>query len=96
MTVKGIRSSRPLYHILLEIDRSLSPGPEFAGVHLVLIHRTHKSLTMGGTATTRRPPSAPNFERIETLGDDSVARQRALVGDSVNNEQRSDDLSNPS
>ena len=39
---------------------------------------------------------APCFERTEMSSDEGVTRQRALVGNSLNDEQRSDGLSDPS
>ena len=45
-----------------------------------------------GVATTCRLPSAPFFE----LTDDSIVRKRVLVDNALNDEQRSDGLSNPS
>ena len=59
------------------------------------IHGIHGIPTRKGTAITRQLPSAPSFELGGTPGDDGVARQRALVGDSLNDEQRGDGLSNP-
>ena len=43
-----------------------------------------------GVATTCRLPSAPFFE----LTDDSIVRKRVLVDNALNDEQRSDGLSN--
>jgi len=65
-----------------------------ARVRPTLSNRSHGVLTMEGTAATRQLPSAPSSERADASGD-SGARQRTPVGDSLNNEQRSDDLSIP-
>ena len=62
----------------------------------MLAHRTRGVPTRNGSTTVRQLPSAPCFERTETSGDESVARQGALIGDSLNDEQWSDNLSNPS
>ena len=48
------------------------------------------------TTITHRLPSAPSFERIDLSKDDSVSRQCILLGNPFNDEQRSDDLSDPS
>ena len=60
-----------------------------------VIHRIHGALIRKDT-TTSRPPSAPKVERTYVPGDDRVTRQCILVGDSLNDEEWSDDLSNPS
>jgi len=43
--------------------------------------------TKRGIIATRRFPMLPNVERTGVSSGDSVARQRALVGDPLNNEQ---------
>ena len=80
----------------MEIDRSFNLNLRLTRVHSVLIRRIGAVSVMNDTTPTRRPPSTPCFERADTPGSDSVARQRALVGDSLNDEQWSDDLFNPS
>lgn len=51
---------------------------------------------MEGATSGRRLPSAVGVvEFIGTSGGNSLARQRVLVGDSLNDEEGSDDLSNP-
>ena len=69
---------------------------KLARVHPALIHGTHGVPTEGGTALTRRPLSVPCFERTKMSGYEGVARQCALVGDSLDDEQWSEDLTNPS
>ena len=69
---------------------------KLARVHSTLIHGTHGVPTEGGTTLTRRLLSAPCFERTKMSGDEGIARQRALVGDSLDDEQWSEDLTNPS
>ena len=62
----------------------------------MLIYRTHRVPTTGkGTITAHRSSSGPGFEPTDLSGGDGIARQRALVGDSLNDEQRSNDLSEP-
>ena len=79
----------------MDIDRS-HPNPKLSGVRSTLIHRTHGGTTTGeGTIAGRQLPSALSFEVAETSGGDSITRQCSLVGDSLNDEQRSDHLSNP-
>ena len=45
-----------------------------------------------GAITARRLPPGRCLECTDTSRDDSVARQRGLVGDSQNDEQWGDDL----
>ena len=84
------------------IERSLgpNPNPELAGGLSILIHRTQGVLSRRSITTiftTRRFPSAPKVERADmrTDSDGGIARKRTLVGNPLNDEQRSDDLSNP-
>ena len=77
------------------IDCSLNPIPKFASVHLIPIHGTRGAPTRNSGTTIRQLPSAPCFERTDTSGDESVVCQRALIRDSMNDKQRSYDLSGP-
>ena len=81
---------------MMEISRRLIPDLRFARVLPEHIRHTHVVPTRKGAPTTRQLSSGPNLERAEISGDDSAARQRILVGDPLNNEQWSDDLSGPS
>ena len=78
------------------VGRSLNPDPnsKLGGAHFVSIHRTH-GVPAGTSIITRQLSQSPSSERTETPGGNSVIRQHTLVGDSLNNEQRSDDLSDP-
>ena len=58
------------------------------------IHPTRETPTRKSTIT-RHPPTASCFERAETFGVDGVTCQRTLVSNSLNDEERSDGLSNP-
>ena len=69
---------------------------KLARVHPALIHGTHGVPTEDGTSLTRRLLSAPCFERTKMSGDEGIARQRALVGDPLDDEQWSEDLTSPS
>ena len=90
------QARRPSGLICMDVDRS-HPNPKLSGVRSALIHRTHGiTATRDGTTASRRLPSAPSFEVAETCRGDSITRQCTLVGDSLNDEQRSDHLSNPS
>ena len=64
--------------------------------HSTSVHRKRGVPTRKGTAITRRLPLTPNFRQTEMYGGDGVARQRVLIGDSPDDEQWGDDLSNPS
>ena len=57
-------------------------------------HRTHGVPIGEDSTTTRRLLSAPGSE-AKTSRDNGVARQRALVGNSLDDEQWSDNLTNP-
>ena len=87
-----VKTSR---RIPIEIDRSLDPDPIFTRVRPTLANRSCGVLIGEGTTTTRQLPSAPCSERTDPSGG-SGAGQSALVGDSLNDEQRSNDLSIPS
>jgi len=79
----------------MEIDRSLDPNPKVGRAPSVLIHGIPPTSRKGATTICRLPQSAPNVERGGTPGGDSGARQGALVGDSLNDEQRCDHLTDP-
>ena len=74
----------------------LSSDPRLTGVHFTLICRTCRDPTGNNTIPTCQFPSAANFERADTSGDNNFARKCALVSNSMNGKQLSDDLSNPS
>ena len=90
--------SKAFSSTLTEIDRSLTLNlnPKVPRTRPTSIHRTRGALTRKDTTITRQLSSGPSIERTEMSGDDSVVRELALVGDSLNYKQRSDDLSNPS
>ena len=62
-------------------------NPKLAGAHPTLTHRTCGVPTRNVTTTTRRLSSTLYFQRTNAPGDESVARQRTLIGDSVDNKQ---------
>ena len=74
----------------MEISRVLNLSCTLVRAHPVLIHRTRGVPIRKSAATTHRHPLVPSSE---TSRDDSVARQRALISDSLDDEQWSDDLS---
>ena len=78
----------------MEIGRSLDPG--LARTYPTPIHRTWGVATGKGTAIACRLPQGPSFELTDASRYDGFARQCTLVGDSLNDEQRRDDLFNPS
>lgn len=73
---------------------SLNVDPQFTRVPSTAILRTY-GIHIGKSATTSRRPSRPSVERIDGSGGNGVTRQRALIGDSFNDEQWSDDLLDP-
>ena len=97
VTPESVRFQRLLDLLLMEVDRSLRPNyPRSARVYSILTRRTRRTSARNAITTIRRPPTAPSFERTHTSGDEAVARKRALVGDSLNDEQWGDDLFNAS
>ena len=69
----------------MEFNRSLCPeNPRLTGFLSKVIHLAH---SRGSTLTICRLPLAPNTERNDRSGGGSVTRQRASVGDSLNDEQ---------
>ena len=78
------------------IGRGNSGHRKLYRVHSMLIHKVHDVPTRKGTTITCQLPPAPCFERTEMSGGDGGARQCALVGNSLNDQQRSEDLTNPS
>ena len=88
------RSSVDLFPI--GVICGLDPDPELASVCFITIHRTCGVSIRNNTAPTRQLPLTSRFERTEMSGDETFVRQRALVGNSLNDEQRCDDLLDPS
>ena len=80
--------------ILMEMDCSLDPDPKLARACSALTDRARGVPNTGGTATCRLPWS-PSFEPADVPGRDDSSRQCNPFGDSLNDEQRSDDLFNP-
>ena len=82
---------------LVKLNRGLDHNSKLPrGVFTRFTQRTHGFPTRKDIAAIRKLPSAPSFERTDASGDDRFSCQCALAGDSLNDEQRSDHLSNPS
>ena len=97
MTVEGAGFRRPLVDLFPKgVVCSFNPNLKLAGVRFTLIYRTRGVSTRNSTTPTRQLPSAFRLERTETSGDKTFARQCALVCDSMNDKQWTNDLSNPS
>jgi len=79
----------------MEIDHSLDPNVNVARAPYrtpsVPTHWDH-GVSTRNDPTTRRPLSAPKVDRTDISSGDTFARQRPLTGDSLNDEQWSDDL----
>ena len=75
----------------MEMERGLDPNANLARALSVILRRIHGVHTKGPTAV-RRLHLAPKVERTRVSSDDTLACQCTLVGDSPNDEQRSDDL----
>jgi len=76
-----------------ELDGGLDLGTKLTRARSILVHRVQSVFTRKGPTATRRLAPAPKVERTGVSGGDSVARQRTLVGDSLNDEEWCDDLS---
>ena len=79
----------------IDIDCCLDRNPKLATVLFIPTRRTHEGSTKRGIIPTRWLPLPPNVERTSVSSCNSATRQRALVGDSSNDEQWSDNLSDP-
>ena len=77
----------------MEINRSLDPNPKFTRALSIPIHRIRGIRTRKGTAAAPRLPLALGLERNDVPGDDGAVFRRVSVGDSFNDEQRSNNLS---
>jgi len=86
VTVEGVGSRRPSDPTPMEIDRSLNRNPKFVGVHTALPRRILGAFAGKVITEIRKFPSGPGFEQTGTSGDDYVARQSALAGDSLDDE----------
>ena len=93
-TQESLRFRRPLSLTPTDIDRS--PSPKLSGARPTPIHRIHGVHTTGkGITAICQAPLVPKFEPTGMPGDGGVTLQCTLIGDSLNDQQRSDDLSNP-
>ena len=81
--------------ILMEIGHGLDPNVKVARAPSrapsIPTHWDHRVSTRNDP-TTQRPLSAPKFDRTDISSGDTFARQRPLTGNSLNDEQWSDDL----
>jgi len=84
------RRRRILKTLIHLIRRSVESKPILARVRPTSANGSHGVHTREGITAIRQPP-APNSERTDVSWDSS-ARQRAPVGDSLNDEQWSNDL----
>ena len=75
------------------IGRSLDP--KHARVYSMSVYRTREVATGKDATNACQPPRGRNFELADAPRYDSSTRQRTLVGDSLNDEEWSNDLSNP-
>ena len=91
----SVRSRRPFnLTISMGVDSDLNPHPKLARVPSMTIHRTH-DIPVRESAATRQLPSASSVERADVPSGNGVARQRALVGNSFDDKQWSDNLPDP-
>ena len=96
VTVEGVRFGRPSdLTIRMEIGRCLYHKPKLTRVLSIPTRRILKLTAKRGSIATRRFPLPPNIERTGISSGDGVARQRAPVGDPLNDEQWSDNLLGP-
>jgi len=79
---------RPLDLSPTDIHHRLDPKHKFArGVYLLLTHRTHGVPTGKGATATGQPLLAMSSELDGVSGGNGVPRQRAPVGDPLNDEE---------
>ena len=78
--------------VITEFECGIHPNAMIVRALSRVIHRAHREPTGKGPTAIRRLPSAPKVERTKISGHDTGACQRALVGDSFNDEEWSDDL----
>ena len=91
-----IRFGRPSdLTIQTETSCCLDHNPKLARGVSIPTCRTREGPTNRGTIVIRRFPSPPKFERTGLSCGNSVARQRASVGDPLNDEEWCDHLSDP-
>jgi len=79
----------------MEIGRCLDHNPRLARVHSIPSCRILEASTKRETIATRRFPPPLIVEQTGVSSGDSLARQRAPVGDPLNDEQWGDHLSDP-
>jgi len=82
--------------IRMEISRSLDYNPMLARVVSVPSCQILGVTTERRTIATRQFHLPPSIERTSVSSGDSMARQRAPIGDPLNDEQWSDHLLDPS
>ena len=87
----GVRLETPL-DVLMEMDRGIALVPSLVRALRRKVRLVHRVPTKR-PAAARHPPLALKVERAWVPRRDAVARQRALIGDSSNDEQRRDNLS---
>jgi len=80
----------------METGCSLDHNPRLARILSIPSRRTRGVPTKRDVLAIRQFPSVPNVEQTGASSGDGVTRQRAPVGDPLNDEQWSDHLSNPS
>jgi len=78
------------------IDHSVDPNPKPTCARPLLTHKPHGVPTKKGETATFQLPLAPRVEPVGASGGNIASRQRFLAGNSLNDEQRSDDLSDRS
>ena len=83
---KDSRSPRHSDSIPTDINHSIYPIHKLARARSMLGHSIHGVPTTKDVTVTSGPSSAPGFERADTPVGDGVARQRALVGNPLNDE----------
>lgn len=76
----------------MEIDHGLDLDVKLVRAPSIHIHWAHGVPIRNDPTTIRCPPSAPKVDRTDISSGKAFARQRPLIDDSLNDEQRSDDL----
>ena len=78
----------------MEIDHSLNHDPKLTRVTPTLIHKTHGVPTKRSMITTHLLPSAPSIGWTGMFNDRDNTCQCTLVGNTLDNEQWTNGLSN--
>lgn len=81
-----------LHLVVRQFNHPLDSNTKLARSPSIHIHRTDGMPVRKGHIPTRRLPFTPKLNRADVPGRDGAARQRALVGNSYDDQERTDHL----